>query len=171
MFVIKSIGLLIVFIMCSYIGITYSKKFSNRVRDLEEIKNALYIFKAKIKYTYKPLSEIFCEISDEVNLNIAKIFKTTNKYLNNYIASEAWKKAVNECCNDVYFNKEDLQAICNLSKILGNSDLDGQINNIELTCSLIDIQLEKARKEEQKNTKLFKTLGAGIGLAIVIVLI
>ena len=113
--------------MCSYIGITYSKKFSNRVRDLEEIKNALYIFKAKIKYTYKPLSEIFCEISDEVNLNIAKIFKTTNKYLNNYIASEAWKKAVNECCNDVYFNKEDLQAICNLSKILGNSDLDGQI--------------------------------------------
>ncbi len=171
MILIKVICLLLLFFMTSYVGINYSKRFSNRVKDLEEMKNALNIFKSKIKYTYKTLSEIFYEISDEVKWNIANIFKSAVTYMNDNNAQDAWKRAVNDCATETSFNKEDLQTIANLSSILGNSDLEGQINNIELTSSLIDIQLKKARIEEQKNAKLYKTLGAGIGLTLVIVLI
>jgi stage III sporulation protein AB len=42
---------------------------------------------------------------------------------------------------------------------------------LELTKSFLNIQISKAEEEKNKNSKLYKTLGITIGLAIVIVLI
>ena len=61
--IIRYIFLLLIFISSTSIGIILSKKFKNRVLELKDIKSALNIMKNKIKFTYKPLSEIFDEIS------------------------------------------------------------------------------------------------------------
>ena len=55
--------------------------------------------------------------------------------------------------------------------MLGKTDKEGQISRLELTKTFIEMQIENAKVEEQKNAKLYKTLGAVIGLAIVIILI
>ena len=49
--------------------------------------------------------------------------------------------------------------------------MDGQVSQIEITKSFIDMQISKAEEEKKKNEKLYKTLGVTVGLAIVIVLI
>ena len=49
--------------------------------------------------------------------------------------------------------------------------MDGQVSQIEITKSFIDMQISKAEEEQRKNEKLYKTLGVTVGLAIVIVLI
>ena len=49
--------------------------FKDRLEELEEIKNALNIFKSKIKFTYEPIPEIFKEISLNTSKNISNIFK------------------------------------------------------------------------------------------------
>ena len=84
-------------------------------------------------------------------------------------AGHAWEKAVDESSNN--FTNEDITIIKGLSKLLGKTDLEGQLMQIELTIKLIDEQLIEATNLQTKNTKLYKTLGATIGLALMIIFI
>lgn len=63
MIIFKYIFLILIFIGCTSIGYFYSSRFKNRVYELKELKVALNTMKNKIKFTYKPLGEIFEEIS------------------------------------------------------------------------------------------------------------
>ena len=54
---------------------------------------------------------------------------------------------------------------------IGNTDAEGQVSQIELTEKLIEDQIENAKIEKQKNTKLYKTLGVTVGLTAVILLL
>ena len=84
-------------------------------------------------------------------------------------AGEAWENAIDEA--ETKFNSEDIEILKGLSKMLGRTDLDGQVNEIRLTEKFIETKIEEAEFEKRKNTKLFKTLGVTVGLTIVIVLI
>ena len=55
--------------------------------------------------------------------------------------------------------------------MLGKTDKEGQVSQIELAQTFITTQIKKAEKNEEKNAKLYKTLGATVGLALVIILI
>ena len=84
-------------------------------------------------------------------------------------AEESWKKAIEESNNNL--NKEDKYIISNLSKMLGQTDVDGQIAQIQITEKFLDKQIDEARIQKQKNEKLYFKLGATMGLAIVIILL
>ena len=63
-----------IFLTSSLIGMLLSKKYVNRVNELNEFKNALNIFKTKIRYTYDTIPDIFSEISKNVHPNVGYIF-------------------------------------------------------------------------------------------------
>ena len=84
-------------------------------------------------------------------------------------AGEAWENAIDSV--NTNFSKEDINIIKGLAKMLGKTDLDGQVSEIRLTKQFINTKIEEAEIEKQKNSKLYKTLGATIGLATVILLI
>ena len=101
----------------SLIGKIIAKKYSYRVEDLEEMKNALNIFKNKIKFTYSPIGEIFEEISQNTSIkNIANIFTQAKNNMNNQTASEAWDKSLEEINTNM--KEEDIKKLKNLSKLL-----------------------------------------------------
>ena len=57
--VIKYIMLFLILISSSLIGRFLSKKYVYRLEELEEMKNALNLFKTKAKFTYEPIPTIF----------------------------------------------------------------------------------------------------------------
>ena len=171
MIIIKYIMLLLILFFCTYIGMLYSKRYSNRVHDLKEMKNALNMFESKIKFTYEPIPEVFEQISTKVNKNIGDIFLKAREYMDKEVASTAWEKSLISQEKNTSFTKSDIDIIKDLSKMLGNTDLDGQVRSIRLTSKFLDNQIEEAQIEKSKNSKLYKTLGAGIGLTIAIILV
>lgn len=116
--IIKYCMLFFVFILSVLIGKYISQKYKYRLEELEEIKNALNIFKSKIKFTYEPIPEIFEEISKNTNYNISKLFKQANQNMQTETASLAWEIAIDEFSGNL--NKEDKHAIKTLSKLLRN---------------------------------------------------
>ena len=58
-----------------------------------------------------------------------------------------------------------------MGKVLGTTDIEGQVSNIKITSSFIDRQIEKAEQEKEKNVKMFRILGIVMGLTIIIILI
>ena len=71
-------------------------------------------------------------------------------------AKNSWIQAVEESKTNM--NKEDLEVIKDLGKLLGKTDIEGQISQIELTDKFLDTNIENAEKEYIKNNKLYKTL-------------
>ena len=82
MIFIKYILIFFVFLACTYIGNTYSKKYVNRVQELEKMQNLLNIFKSKIKFTGLTIQEIFNQIYDDNKDVVGDIFKRARKHMN-----------------------------------------------------------------------------------------
>lgn len=169
MLLIKIVIYSFIFLSCSLIGILISKKYVNRVNELREFKNALNIFKTKIKYTYEPLPEIFAEISENIDSNISSVFKTASDKMDICAAGEAWDLALK--MDELNIDEEDRNILRNLGKLLGKTDMQGQVNQIEMTSDFLDKQIRKAENQKDKSEKMYRTLGMIIGMAIVIILI
>ena len=82
MLIFKIVIYSFIFLSSSLIGILFSRKYLNRVNELKEFKNALNIFKTKIRYTYEPIPEIFREISKSVNPRVGYVFHIAAREMN-----------------------------------------------------------------------------------------
>lgn len=169
MTIIKGIIYILIFACSTYIGILISNKYKNRVNDLKEFKSVLNIMNTKIRYTYEPVGEIAKDISEMAQFNIGYIFKEICNQLKTKPISVAWDIAIDTYGNN--FSKEDKSIIKSMGKMLGKTDIDGQLSEITQVEEFLKVQIEKAEKECQKNEKLYKSLGMAIGMAIVIILI
>ena len=142
---IKGILIFFVFLIFVKIGSIYSKKYINRASQLEQMKNLLNIFKVKIKFTCNTIQEIFNQLYEDTPNEIGEIFKKANEYMETYSAKEAWNTSLEEAKTDL--TKEDIETLKNLGKILGETDVEGQINQIELTETLLKNQIKELAKE------------------------
>lgn len=167
MFLIKGTILIGIIIISSYIGILKSKTYENRVIELNQFQNALVMFKSKIEFTYEPLKNIFEDISKVIYSKEDNIFKKTIQKEESIY--DAWSNAIDE--SKTFMTSEDKEIIRMMGKLLGKTDIKGQVNEILLTESLIKKQIEKAEYEKNKNVKLYKTMGVVLGIGICIILI
>ena len=63
MIILKTIILILIFVISYLIGDIIAKKYSKRVEELEDMKNSLNILEAKIRFSKEPLASIFRDIS------------------------------------------------------------------------------------------------------------
>lgn len=165
---IKYILLIAIFGLSTAIGMTISKTYENRVIELKEFKNILNMMKTKIKFTYEPLAEIFKQIANNNETNVEKIFGQMANQITYFQTREVWENCIQE--SDISINQEDKDILKKLGKLLGQTDVDGQISEIEVTENFLNMQIDKAEDEKKKNQKMYKTLGITIGLIFVIIL-
>ncbi len=171
MYVLKSILLIFIFCTSTIIGILISKKYSNRVKILKDLRNALNIFEVKISFSFETIPEIFNEISEKIKNVTGKIFSDTVKNMKekNMLAGEAWEKSLENNCENL--KPEDINCLKSLGKLLGKTDIEGQVSQIKLVSVFLEKQINEATEDKSKNEKMYQKLGAIVGLIIVIVLI
>ena len=146
---VKTILLFAIFSLSTGIGILISKMYENRVKELRQFKNILNIIKTKIKFTYEPLAEIFNQISQEKSSKIEEIFENMTYKLAFENVKYSWMDAIQEA--DISITQEDKDILKELGKVLGQTDADSQVNEIEVTESFLNMQIEKAEEARKKN--------------------
>ena len=166
--VTKYILLLAIFALSTAIGFFIAKSYKNRVVELKEFKNILNIMKTKIKFTYEPLAEIFKQISKDNESEVEKIFGQMANQITYYQAKDVWENCIQDA--DISIKQEDKDILKKLGKLLGQTDIEGQISEIEVIENFLDMQIENAEDERKKNQKMYKTLGIVAGLVFVIIL-
>ena len=165
---IKYILLVAIFGLSTAIGLAISKTYENRVVELKEFKNILNIMKTKIKFTYEPLAEIFKQIANNNDTNVEKVFGQMANQITYYQTRDVWENCIQDA--DISINQEDKDILKRLGKLLGQTDVEGQVSEIEVTQNFLNMQIEKAEEDKKKNQKMYKTLGVTIGLIFVIIL-
>lgn len=170
MYITMKIILGIAVIACStQIGILLSKKYVYRLDELDELKNNFKIMENKIKYTYEPLEDIFSEVAEISSFSVKELFMKTAKNIKQKGAEKAWKDEIKEA--DLSLKKEDKNILKEFGNLLGKTNKEGQINQIQFVNTLLDRQIEKAKEDKTKNETVYKKLGLIFGIGIVIVLI
>lgn len=169
----KIIGSLIVLISSSLLGYTYSQRCSKRPRELRTLQGMLQIFENEISFLSNVLVDAFTRIYRCNDSSVSLFFKSTvdnlrgDKGLN---ASEAWTNAIKDNIHRTSLNREDEEILISFGKMLGSSDLEGQIKNIRITVNQLNLQEQKAEAHREKNETMYRNLGILGGLAIIIIL-
>ena len=83
---------------------------------------------------------------------------------------EAWKSGVATGTKGSGLKLKDKRLIEQFGAELGHTDIEGQIAHCEVTAKLLEEQIEQAREEKKKKSKLFSMLGLffGTGVALLI---
>jgi stage III sporulation protein AB len=172
--IFKLLGSLIVLLSSGFLGYILSTDCKKRPQQLRELQALLQMFENQISYLSDVLAEAFERIYRSSNCEVAVFFSSTveklkmNRGLN---ASQAWEAAIRENIKKTALDKEDEEILVSFGRILGSSDLDGQVKNIRLALSQLKMQEQKAEANRKKNEGMYKSLGILGGLAVVIVLI
>lgn len=166
MIIIKYISLLGILLISSYLGINKAKEYENRVKQLTKFQSALVMFKSKLEFTYEPIKNIFEDISKVIYGENDNIFIKVVNSKDDIFTS--WKSAVE---SEKYLLPEDKEIIQMIGKLLGKTDLSGQVSQINLGLNLVDKQIQIADSQMRKNVKLYKTMGIVCGIGICIILI
>lgn len=169
MLVLKIVMLFAVFGTISAIGVKISNEYVERANNLKQIKKALNIFETKIMYTYEPIPDVFLEISKKIKGDVGKLFFYASKNMSIDFAGDAWEKSLD--CSNIMISEEDKEALKSLGKLLGSTDIDGQLSQIRLVNGFLDEQIKEATEQKNKNEVMYKKLGVIVGLAVVIVLV
>ena len=172
MIIVKYTFLFFIFLGVSLIGSLIAKKYKSRVKELKDFKEICNILESKIKFTYEPLGEILEETSELMHENrMSKVLEHARLDLRENNFKVAWEKGIDSQKNLLNLKEEDIGIIKGLGNMLGKTDIQGQLSEIELTMDFLDTQIKDAENECKKNEKMYRTLGTIVGLAIVIILI
>ncbi len=170
---VKLIGCAIVLISCSLLGYTYSQKYSRRPGELRTLQALFHMFENEISFLSNILTDAFLKIYKCTDSCVGAFFNSTVENLRSeagFDASEAWTQAIKGNIQSTSLNSEDEEILISFGKMLGGSDLEGQIKNIRLTVNQLKLQEQKAEELKVKNEAMFKYLGVLGGLAIIIIL-
>lgn len=170
----KIFGMVLVLFSCSGIGIMYGYLYKKRVEELEELKSGISFLKNEIFFSLMPLPEAFEIVGSRMNGAIKRLFTEMHELLKNnhykpldQLNENSIKKMLSESC----LNGKDKNSVFTMIKSMGSLDKDSQMNHLEIYIKYFENQIEKARREEEKNNKLFKTLGILSGIFIIVIFI
>ncbi len=170
----KIAGSIIVILSCSFLGFILSADCSKRPRQLRELQSLLQMFENQISYLSDVITEAFDRIGRVGRNGTGIFFARTVEILKEGDASnapEAWEKAVKSCIRATALNREDEEILLSFGKILGSTDMEGQIKNIRLTIGQLAMQEQKAEENRKRNENMYRNLGLLGGIAVVIVLL
>lgn len=172
--VLKLIGGILIIAASSFIGFIYSRDLSRRPHDLRMLQSMLQMLENEIVYLSDVLPDAFERISRINNAEVAVFFEKAAQNLRKekcIDAASAWGNAVKENIYKTALNEEDEKILLLFGKLLGSTDIDGQIKNIRLTVQQLGQQEQKAEEFKKKNETLYRNLGILGGIAIILILI
>ncbi|MBU3176339.1 stage III sporulation protein SpoAB [Clostridium estertheticum] len=171
---IKIVGCVVILVASTIAGFIYSERLRYRVFQLNEIQRAVYQLQNEITYVHALLPDAFKSIAGKSKEPINELFNktsellTNNEYENVY---EAMNSAINLTKEKLYINSDDINVILDLSKTLGESDIQGQNSMFSLTIANLKKQITISEEYMNKNIKMYRCLGFSFGAFLVIVLI
>ena len=171
---LKIIGIILVIGGSCVIGFTLSSTYSKRPVQLKILQSLIQMLRNEIRFMSSIITDAFERIGRSIDNPVASFFTNALEYLNNEESiniAQAWERAIYENMGKTALNKEDAEILISFGKMLGNSDIQGQLKNIEYTLQQLNLQQLKAEEAMKKYETMYKTLGILGGALAVILLI
>jgi stage III sporulation protein AB len=144
-----------------------------RPKHIRQLKNALQILEAEIVYSRLPLQDAFFNISSQIPDPINNFFKSLHMTMKKERNSlyDIWDHQVVHLMEISSLGDNEAEILRQFGRTLGQHDVQQQQKHIQLAVHHLDRELENARDNQFKYSKMAKSLGILCGLFIVLLLI
>ena len=171
---IKLVGVGLVVIAAGLWGWRRAWQEENRLEQLAGWEQAITLLKAEIGFALCPLAEACGAIARRLNGVVSVFWEAAGNELaslDHAEAAYAWEAALTRCLPDMALLPADVEAVADFGRTLGYLDTQAQL----AACDLLLDYLARARREglerQQKNGKLYKSLGLLAGLLLAVALL
>ncbi len=157
-------------------GVLFSCKmqddYKKRIEELEAFLESIQLLKTEMLYLKTPICEIFEKIADENGGVIRQFFRFVTEGMKEGTPLRAlWQEGLSKYELLFHLKQKELQILSDFSVLLGQTDLQNQLENIENTMERLRIQLRNVQTEKAKKVKPQGTLYIAGVLAIGILLL
>lgn len=161
---LKYLGLILIVLTCFGIGFYYSLRLKYRYEFLSSFNEFLSTLETNIRYNS---ADIFSLIKSSASESISEYFlKRNEKSFQSY-----WNSCISALPKRLALKKDDYNLLYEFGRMLGATDIEGQLNHINLYKELIKHNINNSDKELKQKSKLSKLLGLFAGLTIALILL
>lgn len=172
MLVLKIIICIAIVILTGYMGNLKALKLKKREYILRDMVTFLNLVKNEIKYMLSILPNAYessrQKLTTDLKVSIGQIVVDMLTFDNLNLVD---KSIVDNISKLDELTDYDKNVCISTLKNLGRSDVEGQINIIDNSISIIENQIKEANEIKNSNSKVYKTVGTIAGLMIVIIFI
>lgn len=158
--------------LTAYIGSYKARKLKKREHILREMVTFLKLVENEIRYMLNILPNAYeiarQKLNTELKIAIGGIVVDMLDTENLTYIEGSIEKNISEIES---LEKYDEEIIISTLKNLGRSDVEGQINIIQNTISILENQINEANEIKNTNSKLYRTIGIITGLMLVIIFV
>ena len=154
------------------LGILTAQKFTERLRDLEDLKAMVKILETEMRYKKDPLPRAFARIAEyKDNRAMDLLWECSQQMQRSQSIGHCWELALSAAYENSCLKENDLIIIKDMGLQLGKSNLTGQTAMFSFINDKLNAQIREAEQEKKSKGKMYKSLGFGIGVMLAIILI
>ncbi|HEU5141174.1 MAG TPA: stage III sporulation protein SpoIIIAB [Bacillales bacterium] len=170
---IKWMGALFVVAATTAGGFRWAKQYSERPRQLRQLKTALQALEAEIMYGLTPLGEACTHLAMQFPDPLRTFFQIFSDRLQEGSSSvqQAWEESIKDIWPQTALGNGEREVMRQFGATLGKHDRDHQQKQIRLTLSHLEREEAEAKDAQYRNEKMIKSLGFLAGLLIILLLI
>lgn len=171
---LKVLGIILILLSGSLIGISLSKEYEMRIVHLKQLKKMLMLLKGEINYNNSDICESVITVAERTENVVGEFLKhVVEKFEKNKVSLKcAWDLGVENILGiETKLTEKELSYIKELGTNLGITDKETQINNILSCIEAINLSIDELNENKTEKCKLYKTLGVMASAFLTIVLI
>ncbi|HQD51886.1 MAG TPA: stage III sporulation protein AB [Bacillota bacterium] len=170
----KLAGSLCIMAAAATFGESKARALTLRVKQLEQFQRSLKLLSVEISFNRALLPYAFQAVARQLEPPLDELYGAAAANLlagDERSAKEIWDSAVAEMYPRSSLTPADREIVASLGVSLGVSDQEGQLKQVGLTLQHLEIALETAREQRQRNEKMWRYLGLAGGATLVILLL
>ena len=155
-------------------GIWFAGRYRQRILELEQLKQMVFLLKGQILYAGAPLPEAFGTVGKRVAGTLGNLFKETAALLEAQPGEPfptVWRNVVSGMEGKTALSKSDRQMLESLGEHLGFLDRETQERTLLLYLEQVDTELLVLREHKQERCRLYTSLGVMGGLFLAVILV
>lgn len=171
---LKLLGAVLIALASTSIGYGYAKKLVRRAQEIRQLRACLSLLETEIHYGTRPLAEACEYIASREKGAISRLFALSSQELRRIDGGstyQCFQKAVERAWQETALKEDEKNIFLRLAQVLGRSDRVDQLHHLKQACVQLGIEEEKAREEQRRYEKMYKTLGILSGILIIILMI
>ncbi len=162
---------LIVF-SCGIMGLLAAASYGQRVQNLRQFLSFIQLLESEIQFARTTLPEVISKHIPQFSGLTKQFLITLDAHLEDgggHDFSSVWEQGIHHLGASGFPNQV-LMDLRDVGRILGQSDVTEQLKHLQLCSIRLQQALEEAKKEQDRQTKLWRYLGFSAGLLIVLLL-
>lgn len=170
----KLLGIFIICISSALIGFSKAEGLKAHYNEQIYLKKIVMLIRGEIRYNCSVLSEVFGSVSGKVRKPYSDIFSELSDELDKgsgEMFAEIWNRVVIEKLGNTKLFESDIEGLRELGECMGYLDIEMQLNHIDFYIDKLSEEIKDTGNGLKGNVKLCKALGIMGGLLLAILII